>query len=166
MRWKQDASTISDLEALQARRCRFPLCARADDARLDLPGRNCMRHWQDGCSNSAARRSPPGEDVKAYEAHRLIFEAVRRTRPRPGGAHHAALICGSMTHHYTDIIGPGRMNGSVIIEDFRLESDARGRTRPASIDARCTRFRRRTAPAVVASTSSSPAGRAGAHSAL
>ena len=65
-----------------------------------------MRRWPSGCWSSAARRSPPGEDVKAYEAHRLIFEAVRARDPdRAERAMRDHLEY--VARRYTEVVGAG-----------------------------------------------------------
>ena len=65
----------------------------------------------------------PGEDEKAYQAHRAIFEAVASRDPdRAERAMRDHLEY--VARRYTDIVEAARMSGFVIIVDFRLKAGA------------------------------------------
>ena len=94
-----------------------------------------------------------GEDVKAYEAHRLIFEAVAARDPdRAERAMREHLEY--VARRYTEVVGAAAMSGFVIIVDFRLKPGARGRVPPHD-RRQCARLGAATSPAAAASTWSS-----------
>ena len=64
----------------------------------------------------------PGEDAKAYEAHRAIFEAIAARDPdRAERAMREHLEY--VARRYTDIVGAGRMSG--LRHHRRLPAEAR-----------------------------------------